>query len=168
MKDSKKTKNPKVEQIIGMVREFCNERLNEEYGQLCVELVMTLDDLPKSPLCRGREEIWAAAIVYTIGRLNFLFDKSFEPYIRSSEIFEHFGTAGSTVSAKSGMIVDTLDLHILDNRFATQRQMEWNPLNSIVMVDDMIAFIEDLPVEIRHVIKEANKNGVHVSLTTKI
>ncbi len=167
MKDGKNTKNPKVGQVIGMVRDFCNERLNEEYGQLCVELTMTLDDLPKSPLCRGREEIWAAAIVYTVGRLNFLFDKSFEPYIRSSEIFEHFGTAGSTVSAKSGMIIDTLDLHMLDNRFATRRQIEWNPLNSLVMVDDMIVPIEELPDEIQNLIHEARKSGVEVSITTK-
>ena len=167
MKDSKETEKTKVEQIIGMIREFCNEKLNEEYGQLCVELAMTLDDLPGSPLCRGREEIWAAAIVYTVGRLNFLFDKSFEPYIRSSEIFDHFSTAGSTVSAKSGMIIDNLDLHILDNRFATRRQIDWNPLNSLVMVDDMLVPIEELPLEIQNLIKEAHSRGEHVSFSTE-
>jgi hypothetical protein len=29
------------------------------------------------PFARGRIEIWAASIIYTIGSMNFLFDKSF-------------------------------------------------------------------------------------------
>lgn len=166
MNDRRTTKNHKSEQIIGMIREFCEKRLNEEYGQLCVELAMTLDELPHSPLLRGREEIWAAAIVYTVGRLNFLFDKSFEPYLRSDEIFDHFGTSSSTVSAKSRMITDILDLHVLDNRFATSSQIEGNPLNSLVMVDDMIVPIEALPVEIQKLIKEAHSRGEQVLLRT--
>ncbi len=50
----------------------------------------------------------------------------------------------------------------LDNRFATRRHVEWNPLNSLVMVDDMIVPIEELPVEIQNLIKKAHDRGEHV------
>lgn len=53
------------------------------------------------PLLTGRTEIWAAAVVYTVGTMNFLFDKSFEPYISSADINNYFGTSSSTVAQKA-------------------------------------------------------------------
>lgn len=53
------------------------------------------------PFERSKLEIWAAAVIYTIGNINFLFDKSFEPYIKSEEIHNFFGTKSSTVGADS-------------------------------------------------------------------
>lgn len=167
MNTQKQTKSKKTEQIIGLVSEFCSSKLNEEYSQLCIMLAMTLDDLPQAPMLRGREQIWAAAIVYTVGGLNFLGDKSFEPYLPSSDIYDYFGTSGSTVSAKSRMIMDLLDLHRLDNRFATRRMKEWNPLNSMIMVDDMIVPIDALPEEIQKLVREARERGEDVAITTK-
>ena len=41
------------------------------------------------PFKRGKLEIWAAAVVQAIGSINFLFDKSFEPYITSKQINEY-------------------------------------------------------------------------------
>jgi hypothetical protein len=167
MGTSGKIKNQKTEQIIGMICEFCSAKLNEEYRQLCVELAMTLDALPQAPLRRGKDEIWAAAIVYALGSKNFLFDKSFEPYLPARDIYDYFGAAGSTVSAKSRMIADILDLHRLDNRFATKRMKDWNPLNNMVMVDDMIVPLEELPEEIQKLVREARDMGENIAFRTE-
>jgi len=160
-------KASKKEEIIGLLSEFCAARLNEEYRALCVEMALALDDLPEAPLARGREEIWAAAIVYTVGGLNFLGDKSFEPYLPSSAIFEHFGVKSSTVGAKSRTIRDLLDIEWLDDQFATTRMKEFNPFNSLVMVDDMIVPISALPDNIQKQIRQARERGEEVYLSTK-
>lgn len=161
------TLEQKKEQIIELASTFCDKKLNEEYRQLCIELIMTLGDMPAMPLLRGKEQIWAAAVVYTVGNLNFLFDKSSEPHIPSSDIFDHFETKNSTVSAKSRMICDMLDLHRLDNRFATQSMIAWNPLNTLVMVDDMIVPIESLPAEIQEMVRDARARGEDISFRTE-
>jgi hypothetical protein len=80
------------------------------------------------PLATGRLEIWAAAVVYTIGSMNFLFDKSFEPYVSSSEINEYFGTSSSTVAQKARTIRDMLKLsQYWDKDFSTQHMQENTP-----------------------------------------
>ena len=56
------------------------------------------------PLLTGRTEIWAAAVVYTVGTMNFLFDKSFEPCISSADINNYFGTSSSAVAQKARTI----------------------------------------------------------------
>jgi hypothetical protein len=54
----------------------------------------------------GKLEIWAAGIIHAIGTVNFLFDKSFEPYISVHDICEYFGATQSTTSQKSKVIRD--------------------------------------------------------------
>ncbi|MBA7561867.1 hypothetical protein ES708_03513 [subsurface metagenome] len=53
---------------------------------------------------RRNERDWVAAVVYAIGSINFLFDKSFEPYTTDEQISEYFGTKNSTVSNKARQI----------------------------------------------------------------
>ncbi len=96
------------------------------------------------PFKRGKLEIWAAAVIYAIGSINFLFDKSFEPYIKVEEISDYFGTKNSTVSNKAGQIRKMLDLTMFDNEFATEHMNETNPFNDLVMVDGFCAIIFNL------------------------
>lgn len=77
---------------------------------------------------RGSLEIWTASIIYTIGNMNFLFDKSFEPYSLRG-IYDFFETKSSTIGAKSRVIRDLLNLALyFDKNFSTSRMSEQNPL----------------------------------------
>lgn len=166
--DTKLIKKEKEQQLIKLVSSFCQDKLNEEYEQLCIELIRKLGRKRNVPFMTGKLEIWAASVIYTIGNLNFLFDKSFEPYIPSSEIHDYFGTKSSTVSAKSKLIRDTLKLdRIFNNDFATGHMIDINPLNQLVIVDDMIVPIESLPEEYQQMVKEARANGEDISFRTK-
>jgi hypothetical protein len=46
-----------------------------------------------SPLESGRPRSWAAGIVYALGRVNFLSDKSREPYMTMSEPCKKIGVS---------------------------------------------------------------------------
>ncbi|MBP3590184.1 MAG: hypothetical protein J6J61_06370 [Muribaculaceae bacterium] len=118
------------DEIVRLAVSFCNEKIDAEYASLCEKMVRKLGRKRANPLERGRLEIWAAAVVYTIATMNFLFDKSFEPYLPLSEIIEHFGTSSSTVSQKAGQIRTMLKLkRYWDPDFSTAQMAAANPFD---------------------------------------
>ena len=83
----------KYEAVTGITDEFCHEHLNEEYADLCRKMAAALSRKRTSPLESGRAKSWAAGIVYALGRVNFLFDKSQEPYMSAGELCEKIGVS---------------------------------------------------------------------------
>jgi hypothetical protein len=90
------------------------------------------------PFLSGRLEIWAAAVVYVLGQINFRFDKSFEPYISAADLCDYFGTSKSTTSQKAKIIRDMFKMRYFDEEFSTKRMQEVNPLNEFVMINGLI------------------------------
>ncbi len=125
----KKTLQQRIDELISMTDKFCNEHIDAEYAALCKLMIEKLGRKRNvKPLATGRLNIWAASVVYTIATNNFLFDKSFEPYIPSSEIHDYFVTKQSTVSAKSAQIRQLLKMSPrFDLEFSTQHSLEHNP-----------------------------------------
>ena len=115
------------EKIIELVSSFCDDELNDEYKELCVKLVGKLGRKRNSPLKRGKVEIWASAVVYAIGQINFLFDKASEPYATPDDICSYFNTKKSTVSNKAHEIREMCDLGHFDEEFSTTHMMESLP-----------------------------------------
>ena len=139
--DEKEKLKMREDEIATMAMKFCKEKLDEDYEQLCEKMVRKLGRKRTKPLATGRLEIWAAAVVYTIGAMNFLFDKSFEPYVPSSDINVYFGTSSSTVAQKSRAIRDMLKLsQYWDKDFSTKHSQENNPFNRLTM--DPFGFIK--------------------------
>ena len=121
-------------EIVRMVTEFCNEKIDTEYASLCEKMVRKLGRKRSNPLERGRLEIWAAAVIYTVATINFLFDKSFTPYIPSSDIFDHFRTSSSTVAQKAAQIRTMLKLKkYWDPDFSTKHMQSNNPFDFLYL-----------------------------------
>lgn len=76
--------------VIELATAFCKEHLDDECAELCTKLVQKLGRKRSCPLQSGRVEIWAAASVYTICSINFMFSKSSRLNTSSAEIAEHF------------------------------------------------------------------------------
>ena len=131
--DEKEKQKMREDEIAQMVTRFCKERLDEEYEQLCEKMVRKLGRKRNKPLLTGRTEIWAAAVVYTVGSMNFLFDKSFEPYVSSADINDYFGTSSSTVAQKARTIRQLLKLsQYWDKDFSTRHMQDSNPMNMLM------------------------------------
>ena len=122
------------QEIIQLAKDFCNEQLNEEYATLAEKLICKLGRKRNVPFVTGQTAIWAAAVIHALGTLNFLFDKSSEPYATIDDICDFFGTKKNTISGKSKEIRDLLKLSHLDNEFATERMANRNPFGSHVMI----------------------------------
>ncbi|MBW2217684.1 MAG: hypothetical protein JRF34_10920, partial [Deltaproteobacteria bacterium] len=103
--------NNKIKAIDGMIEAFGGKRLNTLYTDLAFRLLRMIAGDRQLNLQRGRGEIWAAAIIYVIAQLNFLFDPEMEICISPDDICGFFGTKKSTVSSKAGLIRKELDLY---------------------------------------------------------
>lgn len=134
----------KQDKIIEMVSGFCEEKLDEEYKELCVKLVEKLGRKHDVPFRRGKLENWASGVVYTIGQLNFLFDDSFEPYATADDICDYFKTKKSTAANKARDIRKLLNLKLGNEEFSTELIKEFdytgigNDLTQIKTLDNAI------------------------------
>lgn len=143
--------------ITGITDEFCREHLNEEYAELARKMAAALSQKRPSPLASGRERSWAAGIVYALGRVNFLSDDSFEPYMSLSELCEKIGVSQSNASAKSREIWKALDLMQLHPDWCPPSRLEENPLAWIVEVNG-------LPIDVRMAPREIQEEAYRLGL----
>ncbi|MDR3302411.1 MAG: DUF6398 domain-containing protein [Spirochaetaceae bacterium] len=154
-------------ELAAMLKEFCENYLDNEYAVLCEKLVKKMGRKKVVPFMSGQLNIWAAAIVHALGSINFLFDKSFEPYITLDTINGYFGTKQATVTNKSKQIRDMFKLDCFNNDFSIQRMIESNPFNKMVMVDGMIVSIDTLPENLQELVKNARKLGKDIEFSTR-
>lgn len=135
---SKNDKDQVPQVIAGLVNSFCKEHLNREYAELCRRLVEQLARKRPSPLLKGSPNAWASGIVRAIGCVNFLHDKSQSPYMRATDIDEHFGVAASTGAARSAEIRKLAKLRPLDPEWTLPSRLDDNPLVWMVTVNGFI------------------------------
>lgn len=147
----------KMQKLIKMTSDFCDVYLDEDYKRLCEKLIRKMSRKRIVPFLSGRIEIWAAAIVYAIGSINFLFDRSFKPYVSAEDICNYFNTSKSTTSQKAKVIRDMFKLKHWDERFSTMHMIENNPLSNLVMLNGLIVDIRSLPAEIQELYTKKKK-----------
>jgi len=100
------------------------------YIGFAIELLNKISRMRKLNIQRGHIEIWAAAIVYVIARLNFLFDPESDVSLSPDTICDYFGTVKSTVGNKASFIQKTCDLYYGAKGFCRQD------------IIDMVTFVE--------------------------
>jgi len=153
MAKDKEAIKEKTKQLIEMTGGFCDECLDEGYKELCEKLIRKMSRKRNVPFMNGKMDIWAASIIYALGSINFLFDKSFEPYATADDICGYFGTKKSTTSQKSKLIRDMFKMSHFDDEFSTKKMHEESPFNNLVSIDGMIVPKDMLPPEIREQIE---------------
>jgi hypothetical protein len=147
----------KANMLIEMTAGFCNERLNEEYREVTEKLVLKLSRKRQVPFLSGKMEMWAAAIIYAIGQINFLFDKHSTPYSTRDDIAGYFGQSRSAVSQKAKVIRNLLKLDYFDQHFSIKSVQDQSPYNDLVMMDGFIVPISSLPPEMQELVRKQLK-----------
>jgi hypothetical protein len=148
---------PTYDAIVSLIDAFCKEHLNAEYADLCRKVAGALARKRPSPLARGKPEVWACAIVYAIGSVNFLFDKTQTPHLRADELCRLFGVTQSTGSNKAGVIRKMFDMYQMDPRWTLPSMIGENPLVWMIQVNGLIVDVRDMP---RHIQEEAFRKGL--------
>ncbi len=140
--------------IVELTDKFCKEYLNDEYALLSRYATAALCRKRPSPLLKGKINTWACAIIYALGQVNFLFDKSEEIYVSTNDLCKSFGIAKSTASSKSKTVRDLLRMSQLDPNWSLPSNMDSNPMTWTIMYDGFIVDVRTLPREIQEVAYE--------------
>src|SRR5207302_9030366 len=91
-----------------------------------------------TPLAKGDLRTWAAAIVYTVGSINFLFDASQRPHLTGDQLSRLMDVPKSTMGAKSKRIRDLLGLRPYDPSLCRPQLLREHPFAWMVEVDGLI------------------------------
>lgn len=143
--------------ITGRTDQFCREHLTEEFVVVCRKLATKLARKRPSPLLRGRPEIWAAAVAYSVGKVNFIFDKTQKPHIAAPDLSAAFGATASSVTQKARVIQDLLDISVMDPNCTVPSRLDDNPMVWMLTVNGLIMDIRYAP---RGAQEEAYRRGL--------
>lgn len=141
----------RFEVIVAITDAFCGERLTDEYAQLARQATAALCRKRPPPLERGHANTWACGIVYALGFVNFLFDKSQELYISAADLCAAFGVAKSTGYAKSKVVRDILHMTQMDPNWYLPSKMDENVMAWMIMVNGFIVDARTMPREVQEI-----------------
>lgn len=128
---------------------FCAKHLSEEYRQMIHQVIGALARKRPSPLLKGKENVWAAAAVHAIGRVNFLDDSSQSPHCKPKAIYEFFGIGESTGQNKSREIRDLLKMGPMSPEWTLPSRLAENPLVWMLQVNGLMVDIRRMPIELQ-------------------
>lgn len=97
-------KQARIEEVAVLIDAFSRERLTVELAGYARKLWEQIGRKRNYVVTGGAKEVWAAAVVYVIARLNFLFDSKSMNYLTADVICAFFGTKKTTVSARAADI----------------------------------------------------------------
>ena len=140
--------------IVALTDAFCREHLDDEYAQLAHQATAALCRKRPSPLAKGHLHAWACGIIYALGFVNFLFDRSQVPSMGAAELCAAFGVSKSTGAAKSKVVRAALDMRQMDPRWYRPSKMEENPVAWLMMVDGFAVDARQMPQDIQEVAYE--------------
>src|SRR5215468_11422163 len=140
--------------IVALTDAFCRAHLDEEYAQLARQATAALCRKRLSPLATGHLKTWACGIVYALGSVNFLFDKSQKPTMSAADLCAGFGVSKSTGSAKAKAVRDALGMGQMDPQWYRPSKMEDNPLAWMIMVDGFVVDVRRMSRAVQEIAYE--------------
>jgi hypothetical protein len=140
---------PVAADIIAITDEVCGKLLDEDYVELARLAVAKLARKRPSPLLSGRRTTWAAAVVYALGQINFLFDASSEPHATADELSDAFGISKSTMSGKAKQVRDMLKMSHFSAEFQRADLIADNPAVWFVQVDGLVVDARSIPGDLQ-------------------
>lgn len=135
---------PIFEEIAAITDPFCHEHLDAEYAELCVKLAAKLARKRPSSLVRGDLRIWAAGIVYAVGRVNFLADPAQHPHRLPGQPPRR---QGDIHDQQSRLIMDTLRIGLMDPEYSRQEMIDRNPMIWLLELNGLPVDARELPEE---------------------
>ena len=115
-------------EVAEIIESFCDDKMNDEYREICLRALQKLCRKRPSPLTTGKARTWACGIVYAIGSNNFIFDKSQPINMTADEISGWFGLSKSTAGNKATEISKLLGLSYFNTEFSLQDIINRRPL----------------------------------------
>lgn len=104
-----------------------------------------------SPLASGHRQTWACAVLYALGQINFVHDKSSKPYTAMADLCGHFGIAPSTGGNKAKLVRDALSMHQFDHNWTLPSRLASSSMPWIIEVNGFVVDARQLPAAVQAV-----------------
>lgn len=137
--------------IVSQTDAICRDHLNEEYATLCRKMAAALCRKRPSPVAGGQAASWACGIVYSVGSVNFLFDKTQKPHLTTQALCGLFGVSQRNAAAKASQLRKLLGLHPLQPEWCLPSRREQNPLVWMLKVNGFIIDVRTASREIQEI-----------------
>ncbi|MBI4672805.1 MAG: hypothetical protein HY741_14190 [Chloroflexi bacterium] len=98
--------------------------------------------------------MWACGILYALGTVNFLWDKSQTPHLRADESCQYCGVSPASGSAKAKQIRDLFDMFQFDPHWTLPSLMDKNPMAWMLQVNGFIVDVRYAPIEVQQIAYE--------------
>ncbi len=101
-----------IKEIKRILKATCQINLDDEYRDLSFRILQEIAENEKlcRSLSRSKPESWAAGILTVLGRINFLSDSTFEPYMTLEQLAISCGVSYATGATKADRISAELDI----------------------------------------------------------
>ena len=143
------TMRPTADQVVKLTDALCEDLLDEEYAGLARQVVAKLARKRPSPLQSGRAATWAGGVVWALGQVNFLFDRSTEPFVTHDDLANAVGLSKSTLSQKAKQIRDMLNMTWGTPEFLRAERIDANPIIWFIKVNGRLYDARKVCVEIQ-------------------
>ena len=120
----------KYKNIASMITAFCDEKLDDEYKELCIHVLQKLCRKKTEPISTGRNNMWAAGIVYTIAQnCNLVGNRDFFMsipafHLSADDVSSYFGVSKGGMSEKAKVIKKELGISKDRDEWVTQKDRE--------------------------------------------
>lgn len=135
--------------IVRVIDRVCDKYLNDEYKTLAHQLAAALARKRPSPIARGKPEVWACGILYALGTVNFLWDKSQTPHMRADALCKACEVSPATGSAQGKKIRDLFKMRPLDPEWSLPSRIDSNPMVWWLMVNGLLTDIRYTPLPVQ-------------------
>ncbi len=135
--------------VVALTDAFCRENLTDEYVELAQYMTAALARKRPSLIGSGRVKTWACSIVYALGQVNFLFERSQEPYMSAAELCELFGVAKSTGGNKAKAIRNALNFNWYDWEWSLPSRLADHPTAWFISVNGLMMDARRAPIDIQ-------------------
>ncbi|MDA8331392.1 MAG: DUF6398 domain-containing protein [Candidatus Dormibacteraeota bacterium] len=146
-----------VAAITALIDQVCNDHLDAEYAELCGRLLGRLARKRPSPLFGGELRVWAAAVLYTVGGINFLFDPHQNPHLRGDDLAKITGVAKSTIANKASLIRRSLRIDPFAQELCRREMLEHHPYAWLVEINGVVVDARVLPPALQ---EEVRRRGL--------
>lgn len=140
---------PVFDEVRAITDAFCLAHLDQEYAALSAKMAAKLARKRPSPLLRGNPRIWAGAVLYAVGRVNFLSDPGQNPHLSTARLADLLDVKVATMTSKGRLIMDTLKIRTFDLEFSRASMIDQNPMAWLVSLNGFLVDARGLPEELQ-------------------
>ncbi|MFA8300622.1 MAG: DUF6398 domain-containing protein [Hyphomicrobiales bacterium] len=128
--EKEEERQKKKQETLNIIKEFCLERLNEEYAELCLKLANFLFTEEDPLKINGKPKNIAGAVIHVIATVNLLFDVEMPLHLTIKEIAERLVVPPGPTASRSRMIRRKYGILYFDSNYCSEFVLSIKPENN--------------------------------------